>query len=28
MTLATIHNLHYMVELMSEFRQKILNDQI
>ncbi len=27
-TLATIHNLHYMVELMQEMRQKILWDQI
>jgi queuine tRNA-ribosyltransferase len=28
MTLATIHNLHFMVEMMKDIRQKILNDQI
>lgn len=28
MTLATIHNLHYMVTLMEKYRLKILNDQI
>jgi len=28
MTLATIHNLHFMVELMQRYRQKILNDAI
>jgi queuine tRNA-ribosyltransferase len=28
MTLATIHNLHFMVELMRDYRQKILNDEI
>ncbi len=27
-TLATIHNLHFMVQLMAEYRQKILNDEI
>ncbi len=26
--LATIHNLHFMVELMKDFRQKILDDQM
>ncbi|TET06737.1 tRNA-guanosine(34) transglycosylase [Candidatus Dependentiae bacterium] len=26
--LATIHNLHFMVLLMAEYRQKILNDQL
>lgn len=28
MTLATIHNLHFMVDLMRRYRQKILNDEI
>jgi queuine tRNA-ribosyltransferase len=28
MTLATIHNLHFMVDLMDRYRQKILNDEI
>jgi queuine tRNA-ribosyltransferase len=28
MTLATIHNLHFMVELMRDYRQKILRDEI
>lgn len=28
MTLATIHNLHAMVNLMQQYRQKILNDEI
>ncbi|MBI2812047.1 MAG: tRNA-guanosine(34) transglycosylase [Candidatus Melainabacteria bacterium] len=28
MTLATVHNLHYMVKLMQSYRQKILNDEI
>ena len=28
MTLATIHNLHFMVALMQEYRLKILNDEI
>ncbi len=28
MTLATIHNLHFMVEWMQEYRQKILRDEI
>ncbi len=28
MTLATIHNLHFMVDLMKHYRQKILNDEI
>ncbi len=28
LTLASIHNLHFMVELMAEYRQKISNDQI
>ena len=27
-TLATIHNLHFMVKLMEEYREKILNDQM
>ena len=27
-TLATIHNLHFMVELMASYRTKILNDEI
>ncbi len=27
-TLASIHNLHYMVNLMAEYRNKILNDEI
>ncbi len=27
-TLATIHNIHYMVELMQEYRTKIMNDEI
>lgn len=28
MTLATIHNLHYMVKLMEEFREKIIQEEI
>lgn len=28
MTLATIHNLHFMVELMKRYRERILNDLI
>lgn len=28
MTLASIHNLHFMVELMKDYRQKILNNEI
>lgn len=28
LTLATIHNLHFMVDLMKRFREMILNDQI
>jgi queuine tRNA-ribosyltransferase len=28
MSLASIHNLHFMVKLMEEYRQKILRDQI
>lgn len=28
MTLATIHNLHFMVRLMQKYRQKILGDEI
>ncbi len=28
MTLATVHNLHFMVELMQRYRQKILRDEI
>jgi queuine tRNA-ribosyltransferase len=28
MTLATIHNLHFMVDLMQRYRAKILNDEI
>ncbi len=28
LTLATIHNLHFMVELMASYREQILNDQI
>lgn len=28
MTLATIHNLYFMVDLMQRYRQKILNDEI
>jgi queuine tRNA-ribosyltransferase len=28
MTLATIHNLHFMVDLMHSYRQKILRDEI
>jgi queuine tRNA-ribosyltransferase len=28
MTLATIHNLHFMVDLMQNYRQKILRDEI
>lgn len=28
MTLATAHNLHYMVEFMAKYRQKILNDEV
>lgn len=27
-TLATIHNLHFMVQLMAEYRERILNDEI
>lgn len=27
-TLATIHNLHFMVQLMKQFRQRILEDQL
>lgn len=27
-TLATIHNLHFMVQLMAEYRNKILNDEL
>ena len=27
-TLATIHNLHFMVELMKQYRERILNDEI
>jgi queuine tRNA-ribosyltransferase len=27
-TLATIHNLHFMVQLMAEYRKKILNDDL
>jgi queuine tRNA-ribosyltransferase len=27
-TLATIHNLHFMVQLMADYRNKILNDEI
>lgn len=27
-TLATIHNLHFMVQLMADYRQKILNDEL
>jgi len=27
-TLATIHNLHFMVQLMAEYRRKILNDEL
>jgi queuine tRNA-ribosyltransferase len=27
-TLATIHNLHFMVKLMEQFRQRILNDEL
>lgn len=27
-TLATIHNLHYMVQLMAQYREKILRDEI
>jgi len=27
-TLATIHNLHFMVQLMKDYRNKILNDEI
>ncbi|NRB21941.1 tRNA-guanine transglycosylase [Candidatus Dependentiae bacterium] len=27
-TLATIHNLHFMVELMTNYRLKILNDEL
>lgn len=27
-TLATIHNLHFMVQLMADYREKILNDEI
>ena len=28
MSLATVHNLHYMVQLMQRYRDQILNDQI
>ena len=28
MSLATVHNLHFMVELMQEYRQKILQDEV
>jgi queuine tRNA-ribosyltransferase len=28
MTLATVHNLHFMVDLMHRYREKILNDEI
>lgn len=28
MTLATIHNLHFMVDLMQRYRQKILSDEV
>ena len=28
MTLATVHNLHFMVDLMQRYRKKILNDEI
>ena len=28
MTLATLHNLHFMVNLMKDYRQKILKDEI
>lgn len=28
LTLATIHNVHFMVQLMAEYRSKILNDEI
>ena len=27
-TLATIHNIHFMVQLMAEYRRKILNDEL
>jgi queuine tRNA-ribosyltransferase len=27
-TLSTIHNLHYMIQLMKQYRERILNDQI
>ena len=27
-TLNTIHNLHYMCDLMRDIRQKIMNDEI
>lgn len=27
-TLASIHNLHFMVQLMAQYREKILNDQL
>ncbi len=27
-TLATIHNLHFMVQLMAQYRQRILNDEL
>ena len=27
-TLATIHNLHFMVQLMAEYRKKIMNDEL
>jgi queuine tRNA-ribosyltransferase len=28
LALATIHNLHFMVQLMQDYRNKILNDEI
>lgn len=28
MALATVHNVHFMIELMQTYRQKILNDAI
>jgi queuine tRNA-ribosyltransferase len=27
-SLASIHNIHFMVQLMAGYRQKILNDEI
>ena len=27
-TLATIHNIHFMIQLMSDYRKKILHDEI